>query len=247
MIDFTIIIPARYSSTRIKAKLTHAIAGKPLIRHTYENSIKSNAKKVIIATDDKRIVSIAEKFNAITCLTGKQHTSGSSRIAEAVKILNIADEEIIVNVQGDEPMIHHKVINQVAKNIANNNVEIATICVQVNNKQEYLNPNCVKVVFDKFGKALYFSRSPIPAFRDNADFDVNLCFKHIGIYAYKAGFIKKYTKLNNSSYEKVEKLEQLTALNEGFSIHVAPACDTTGISIDTLEDLQNIKKILEKK
>ena len=243
--DFSIIIPARYASTRLNAKLLQDIHGKPLIQRTYENAIKSGATRVIIATDDARIEAVANDFGAITCMTGDHHTSGTSRLAEVLDKLSITDDEIIVNVQGDEPMLGASVIEQVANNLANSDMQMATLCENVIDKNQYLDPNCVKVVFDKFGKALYFSRSPIPAFREEADFDKSICFKHIGIYAYRSGFIKQYLTMDNSAYERVEKLEQLTVLNEGFDIHVAPACEATGFGVDTIEDLAKVREALQ--
>jgi len=243
--DFSVIIPARYASTRLNAKLLQDIHGKPLIQHTYENAVKSGASRVIIATDDARIESIANTFGATTCMTGDHHTSGTSRIAQVLDKLSISDDEIIVNVQGDEPMLSASVIEQVANNLANSKMQMATLCENVIDKNQYLDPNCVKVVFDKFGKALYFSRSPIPAFREEAEFDASLCFKHIGIYAYRSGFVKQYLTMNSSAYEQVEKLEQLTVLNEGFDIHVSPACAPTGFGVDTIEDLAKVREALQ--
>jgi 3-deoxy-manno-octulosonate cytidylyltransferase (CMP-KDO synthetase) len=241
---FTVIIPARYASTRLNAKLLQDIHGKPLIQYTYENAVKSGASSVIIATDDARIEAVANDFGAITCMTGDHHTSGTSRLSEVLEKLSIDDDEIIVNVQGDEPMLGASVIEQVASNLANSDMQMATLCENVIDKDQYLDPNCVKVVFDKFGRALYFSRSPIPAFRED-DFDASLCFKHIGIYAYRSGFIKQYLTMDSSSYEQVEKLEQLTVLNEGFDIHVAPACEATGFGVDTIEDLAKVREALQ--
>ena len=243
--DFSVIIPARYASTRLSAKLLQDIHGKPLIQHTYENAKKSGASNVIIATDNKCIEKVANDFGATTCMTSQSHTSGTARIAEVLETLSINDEQIIINVQGDEPMLDGQVIKQVAKNLANSNMQMATLCENVRDKAQYLDPNCVKVVFDKFGKALYFSRSPIPAFRDEADFNVALCFKHIGIYAYRSGFIKQYLTMNSSDYEQVEKLEQLTVLSEGFDIHVALACAPTGFGVDTAQDLIKVREALQ--
>ena len=243
--NFSVIIPARYASSRLPAKLTQDIHGKPLIQHTYENAINSGASAVIIATDDERIATLATEFGASVCMTGSHHTSGTSRIAEVLQVLDIDDDEVIVNVQGDEPMLDPDVIRQVAENLINSNMHMATLCESVKDKAQYLDPNCVKVVFDKFGKALYFSRAPIPAFREDEDFDKALCFKHIGIYAYYSGFIKQYLTLQSSRYEQVEKLEQLTVLNEGFDIHVAPACGSTGYGVDTIEDLEKVREAMK--
>ncbi len=245
MLDFSVIIPARYASSRFEAKLLQDIHGKPLIQHTYENAKRSGASNVIIATDDERIEKVANNFGATTCITSESHTSGTARIAEALEILNINDQEIIVNVQGDEPMLGGQVIKQVANNLVSSNMQMATLCENIIDKTQYLDSDCVKVVFDRFGKALYFSRSPIPAFRDEEDFDIALCFKHIGIYAYRSGFIKQYLTINSSDNEKVEKLEQLTVLNEGLDIHVALTCVPTGFGVDTMQDLEKVRNALQ--
>ncbi len=243
--SFSVIIPARYASTRLSAKLLQDIHGKPLLQYSYENALKSGADSVIIATDDKRIEAVSKGFGAITCMTSNEHTSGTARIAEALTKMDIDDEQIIVNLQGDEPMLGGKVIKQVAKNLAATNMQVATLCENVADIEQYLDPNCVKVVFDKFGKALYFSRSPIPAFRNQADFDKQICFKHIGIYAYRAGFIKQHLSANSSHYEQAEKLEQLTVLSQGFDIFVEKACEATGFGVDTQADLKKVKELLQ--
>ena len=242
--NFSVIIPARYDSSRLPAKLLKDIHGKPLIQLTYENALKSGASKVIIATDDERIKEVAIGFGAVVCMTDKNHTSGTARIAEVLTQLDIADDEIVVNVQGDEPMLSSSVIDQVANNLAQSQMQMATLCEQVIDKAQYLDPNCVKVVFNQRGEALYFSRAPIPYFRDEQDFDLSLCYKHIGIYAYRSGFIKQYLQMNSSRFEQVEKLEQLTVLNEGFGIHVAIACSKTGFGVDTQEDLDKVRAAL---
>jgi 3-deoxy-manno-octulosonate cytidylyltransferase (CMP-KDO synthetase) len=242
--DFLIIIPARYAASRLPAKLLQDIHGKPLIQHTYENALKSDASEVIIATDDVRIEALVKNFGAKVCLTNVMHQSGTQRIGEALEILGIDDKTVIVNVQGDEPMLDARVINQVAKNLMISQMKMATICEEISHKNQYLDPNCVKVVFNESGKALYFSRAPIPAFREAQDFDKSLCFKHVGLYAYQAGFVKKLLKLPCSRYEQVEKLEQLSALNAGYDIHVARACATTGVGVDTQKDLDEVRGLL---
>lgn len=237
---FSVIIPARYASSRLPAKLLKDIYGKPLIRLTYENAMKSGASQVIVATDDERIAQACEVFGATVCMTNNGHTSGTSRIAEVLTTLNIDDDEIVVNVQGDEPMLDPAVIDQVADNLHKSQMQMATLCEPIADKAQYLDPNCVKVVFDKFGRALYFSRAPIPYFREAQDFDLSLCHKHIGIYAYRSAFIKQYLKMDSSRLEQVEKLEQLTVLNEGFDVHVENACGDTGFGVDTQEDLDKV-------
>lgn len=245
MTDFVVIIPARYASTRLSAKLLQDIHGKPLIQYTYENAKKSGASHVIIATDDKRIEAAAHQFGATTCMTSNQHTSGTARIAEVLTKLNIEDDKIIVNVQGDEPMLNEKVIQQVAQDLENSKMPMATLCENIVDRAQYLDSNCVKVVFNKLGKSLYFSRAPIPAFREVAEFKVGICFKHIGIYAYRSGFIKQYLTMNRSNYEQVEKLEQLTVLNEGFDIHISKVCAAVGFGVDTQADLDKVREALK--
>ena len=240
--DFSVIIPARYDSARLPGKLLKNIHGKTLIERTYSNAILSASKRVIIATDDERISDVAKTFGAEVCLTSDSHTSGTSRIAEAMELLGFADDEIIVNVQGDEPMLSPKVIDQVAKNLNESNMDMATLCEQIESEDLYFDPNCVKVVYNMRGKAMYFSRSPIPAFRNPQELDLGLCYRHIGIYAYRAGFLSQYARLSSSRLEEAEKLEQLTILNEGFDIHVAPACGPTGIGVDTKYDLDKVIK-----
>ena len=240
--DFSVIIPARYNSARLPGKLLKNIHGKTLIERTYSNAILSASKRVIIATDDERISDVAKTFGAEVCLTSDSHTSGTSRIAEAMELLGFADDEIIVNVQGDEPMLSPKVIDQVAKNLNESNMDMATLCEQIESEDLYYDPNCVKVVYNMRGKAMYFSRSPIPAFRNPQELDLGLCYRHIGIYAYRAGFLSQYARLSGSRLEEAEKLEQLTILNEGFDIHVAPACGPTGIGVDTKYDLDKVIK-----
>ena len=243
--DFSVIIPARYDSARLPGKLLKNIHGKTLIERTYSNAILSASKRVIIATDDERISDVAKTFGAEVCLTSDSHTSGTSRIAEAMELLGFADDEIIVNVQGDEPMLSPMVIDQVAKNLNESNMDMATLCEKIETEELYFDPNCVKVVYNMRGKAMYFSRSPIPAFRNPQELDLGLCYRHIGIYAYRAGFLSQYARLSGSRLEEAEKLEQLTILNEGFDIHVAPACGPTGIGVDTKYDLDQVIKELK--
>ena len=243
--DFSVIIPARYASSRLPAKLLEDINGKSLIEHTYLNALQSSAKRVIIATDDKRIYSVARDFNADVCMTSIDHKSGTSRLSEVVVNLELDDDEVVVNVQGDEPMLSSEVIDQVACNLIQSEMQVATLCEKIESKSLYFDPNCVKVVYSSSGKALYFSRSPIPAFRNNEEIDLSICCRHIGIYAYRASFLKKYSQMDNSIHEEAEKLEQLRFLNEGLDIHVELACGSTGYGIDTKDDLIKVKKELE--
>ncbi|MBT5499659.1 MAG: 3-deoxy-manno-octulosonate cytidylyltransferase, partial [Thiotrichales bacterium] len=180
--DFSIIIPARYASSRLPAKLLKDINGKTLIEHTYSNAVKSDASRVIIATDDVRIKTIAEDFGAEVCMTNDSHISGTSRLSEVVSVLNFQDDDVVVNLQGDEPMMSPSAINQVASNLSSSGMSVATLCEKIDTEEAYFDENCVKVVYNSRGKAMYFSRSPIPAFRDSAKINLDLCFRHIGLY-----------------------------------------------------------------
>ena len=243
---FSVIIPARYASSRLPAKMLKEINGKSLIEHTYSNAIKSNASRVIIATDNERIKIVAEGFGAEVCMTNDSHTSGTSRIAEAVSFLNFQNDDVIVNLQGDEPMMSPSAINQVASNLVSSGMSVATLCETINTEDAYFDENCVKVVYNSRGRAMYFSRSPVPAFRDGENINLDLCFRHIGLYAYRVNFLKNYSNMPISRLETAEKLEQLTFLMEGFDIHVDVSFASTGYGVDTESDLIKVKKELKK-
>ncbi|MDA8692258.1 3-deoxy-manno-octulosonate cytidylyltransferase [Candidatus Pseudothioglobus singularis] len=243
---FSVIIPARYASSRLPAKMLKEINGKSLIEHTYSNAIKSNASRVIIATDDERIKTVAEGFGAEVCMTNDSHTSGTSRIAEAVSFLNFQNDDVIVNLQGDEPMMSPSAINQVASNLVSSGMSVATLCEAIDTVDAYFDENCVKVVYNSRGRAMYFSRSPVPAFRDGQNINLDLCFRHIGLYAYGVNFLKNYSNMPISRLETAEKLEQLTFLMEGFDIHVDVSFASTGYGVDTESDLIKVKKELKK-
>jgi len=245
-VGFSVIIPARYASSRLPAKMLKEINGKSLIEHTYSNAIKSNASRVIIATDDERIKTVAESFGAEVCMTNDSHTSGTSRIAEAVSFLNFQNDDVIVNLQGDEPMMSPSAINQVASNLVSSEMSVATLCETIDTEDAYFDENCVKVVYNSRGRAMYFSRSPVPAFRDGQNINLDLCFRHIGLYAYRVNFLKNYSNMPISRLETAEKLEQLTFLMEGFDIHVDVSFASTGYGVDTESDLIKVKKELKK-
>ncbi len=243
---FSVIIPARYASSRLPAKLLKDINGKSLIEHTYSNAVKSDASRVIIATDDERIKTIAEDFGAEVCMTSDSHTSGTSRISEAVSVLDFQDDDVVVNLQGDEPMMSPVAINQVASNLISSGLSVATLCESIDTTESYFDENCVKVVYNSRGKAMYFSRSPVPAFRDSKEINLDLCFRHIGLYAYRVNFLKDYTNITISRLEMAEKLEQLNFLTQGFEIHVEISRASTGYGVDTESDLIKVKKELKK-
>jgi 3-deoxy-manno-octulosonate cytidylyltransferase (CMP-KDO synthetase) len=251
--NFTVVIPARYASTRLPAKPLKEIAGKPMIQHVYERARESLATKVIIATDDARIETAAKKFGAEVCMTSVNHTSGTDRLQEVVKKLGLADDEIVVNVQGDEPLIPAKVINQVAQNLAAMaDASMATLSEPIHSLSDFRNPNIVKVVADTNGRALYFSRAPIPWPRDHfanaevADLPAHfIAQRHIGIYAYRVGLLHKFVSWSPAPLEKIESLEQLRVIWNGRVIHVAEALVAVPGGVDTAEDLQRIKLLLE--
>ena len=248
--SFTVIIPARYASSRLPRKPLADIAGKPMIQHVWEKAQQAGANRVIIATDHEEIEQVAKTFGAEVCMTSTEHNSGTERLAEVIEKMAIADDEIIVNVQGDEPLIPPVIIQQVAQNLAENQVNMATLAVKLETKEELFNPNCVKVVTDQKGMALYFSRAAIPFARDyfadcnDAFFASQPYLRHIGIYAYRAKFVNQYICWQPTVLEKLESLEQLRALWYGEKIHVELAKEAPQVGVDTLEDLERVRQIL---
>jgi 3-deoxy-manno-octulosonate cytidylyltransferase (CMP-KDO synthetase) len=240
-VDFIVIIPARLKSSRLNEKLLQTVAGKPLLYHTYQTALQSKAKKVLIATDSQKIVEVMSEYHAECILTDENHNSGTARIAEVVAKLGLKDDEIIINLQGDEPLMPPENINQLAENLAQNDVKVATLRENFTTIAEYQNPNNVKAVFDNNNNALYFSRAPIPFFRDDA-INLDLCFKHIGIYGYKAAFFT--LDFNCTTYEAAEKLEQLKILQSGYNIHIDSAKKPSGVGVDTIEDLEYLRGIV---
>lgn len=249
--SFIVVIPARYASTRLPGKPLLEIAGKPMVQHVYEQAQKSQAKRVVIATDDQRIFDVAEGFGAEVIMTSADHPSGTDRLEEVVRKLGLQDDEHVVNVQGDEPLIPPALINQVALNLASNSsAGISTLCEQIDQLDLVFNPNVVKVVFDHQGFANYFSRAPIPWARESFGGEVNRLpvaaqyFRHIGIYAYKVSFLKSYVTWLPSMTEKLECLEQLRALSNGVGIHVALASVSPQAGVDTQADLERLRVIM---
>jgi len=233
---YHIIIPARYASTRLPGKSLLEIKGKPLIQHVFETALNTQAKNIVIATDNDEIKSVAETFGANVVMTSEKHESGTDRIAEVASYLKLADDEVIVNLQGDEYGLPVSLIEQVATNLYNNpQHQMATLCESITTTEDYTNPNIVKVVFDKNNTALYFSRSPIPSDRKGGL--PKEAYRHIGLYAYRAGYLQTFTALPPCQLEQTEALEQLRVLHDGGKIHVEVAVDEAGIGIDTSEDL----------
>ncbi|KLV10822.1 MULTISPECIES: 3-deoxy-manno-octulosonate cytidylyltransferase [Photobacterium] len=245
---FTVIIPARYQSSRLPGKPLADIAGKPMIQWVYEQASKAGADQVIVATDDDRIAEAVRGFGGEVCMTRPDHESGTERLAEVVEQYGLADDHIVVNVQGDEPLIPETIIRQVAVNLEQSKAPMATLAVEIDHADEVFNPNAVKVVTDKDGYALYFSRASIPWDRDNfakrpQEIHHNL-MRHIGIYAYRAGFIKTYIEWEPSALEKIEALEQLRVLWYGEKIHVDVAIDVPPAGVDTPEDLDKVRALV---
>ena len=244
-VSFTVIIPARYEWSRLPGKPLADIDGKPMVQWVYERSKASGADRIVVATDDERIQQVVAEFGGEVCMTAKHHTSGTERLAEVVESLGLADDSVIVNVQGDEPMIPSVNISQVANNLVESSVGMATLAEPICSYAELSNPNVVKVVTDKDGLALYFSRSVMPYDRDGDKETLNFDYlRHIGIYAYRAGFIKQYVSWPASQLEKIESLEQLRVLWQGEKIHVAAAAEPPPAGVDTAEDLEQVRRLV---
>ncbi|HEQ1858667.1 3-deoxy-manno-octulosonate cytidylyltransferase [Providencia sp. JGM181] len=243
---FTVIIPARYASTRLPGKPLADIHGKPMVVRVMEQAIKSGASRVIIATDHPDVAAAVIAAGGEACMTNPDHQSGTERLAEVIDTYGFSDDEIIVNVQGDEPLIPPEIIRQVAHNLQGSQANMGTLAVPIHSAQEAFNPNAVKVVMDKDGYALYFSRATIPWDRDqfakSKETIGDTFLRHIGIYAYRAGFIRRYIAWDASPLEKIEMLEQLRVLWYGEKIHVAVAEKAPGAGVDTPEDLELVRQ-----
>lgn len=234
---FNIIIPARYASTRLPGKPLLDIKGKPLLQHVFEAATQTQAKTITIATDDDRIANCAESFGATVIMTSTEHESGTDRIAEAVRQLGLDDDAVVVNLQGDEYGLPVTLINQVASSLYNNpDKQMATLCEPINCQDEFIDQNVVKVIFDKHNTAIYFSRSPIPLNRSGGL--PEQAYRHIGLYAYRSGYLQEFTQLTPCAIELAEALEQLRVLYNGGKIHVDIAVDKTGIGVDSADDLE---------
>jgi 3-deoxy-manno-octulosonate cytidylyltransferase (CMP-KDO synthetase) len=237
------VIPARYSSTRFQGKVLAKIQGKPMIQHVWERAKQAKSlDDVIIACDHDMVADCAREFGARVVITSKDHTCGTDRIAE---VINPLDVKIVVNIQGDEPMINPAAIDSVARALLDNKeLGMATLMKRIDDVTQLLDPNVVKVVVDKNNFALYFSRAPIPYLSETSDVKNPVYFKHIGLYGYTKDFLFTYKNIPSSSLEKIEKLEQLRVLQEGFRIKVIETkFDTVGV--DTLEDLAKVEAYMQ--
>jgi 3-deoxy-manno-octulosonate cytidylyltransferase (CMP-KDO synthetase) len=249
---FKVVIPARYASTRLPGKPLLPIAGKPMIAHVCDRASEANAQQIVVATDDERILNTIIDLGFEGILTSENHESGTERIAEVAEKYGWEDGTIIVNVQGDEPLLPAHYITQVAKALASQTqAGIATLAARIFESDDIFNPNAVKVVLDKQGYALYFSRAPIPwnraTFATTQEMPSDLSYlRHIGLYAYTVGFLKKYCAWSPSPLESIEALEQLRILWHGEKILVQTVEKAPIAGVDTLEDLQRVETIMKK-
>ena len=242
--EFDVLIPARYSASRLPGKPLLEIQGKPLIQWAYESARSSLAEQVIVATDDDRISQAVTAFGGQVCMTRSDHRSGSDRVAEVVAKLGMAANRVVVNVQGDEPCLPGSLIDQVATLLGNDEKEmVATACHGIADEEEFNDPNVVKVVVDSRGRALYFSRSPIPFPREDSTGGF-FGWRHIGIYGYRAGFLGEFTTWAVTPLEATEQLEQLRILENDVSIVVCEADDPPGPGIDTPGDLERFRETM---
>jgi 3-deoxy-manno-octulosonate cytidylyltransferase (CMP-KDO synthetase) len=251
MMHFKVIIPARYASVRLPGKPLLDIAGKPMIQHVHERAVQSGASEVVVATDDRRIAEACKSFGADVCMTSDQHRSGSDRIAEVASARGWGEDEILVNLQGDEPCIPVALIDQVAEDMERHPAASwTTLSTPISDRRTLFDPHVVKVVTDVEGYALYFSRAPIPWHRDEfVDADKPLpagtgFARHIGLYAYRAGYLAKFVAWKHAPIEMAESLEQLRVLWHGGKIHVSQARVEPEAGVDTQEDLQRVLQSL---
>lgn len=244
--SFRIVIPARYASTRLPGKTLLPIAGRPMVEHVWRRALGTGASEVLIATDDDRIASVARAFGADVVMTSVDHPSGTDRLAEVARLRQWADDTVIVNVQGDEPLLPPANVLQVAELLAAHpQAAIATLKTPITLEADFQDPNIVKVVSDLHQRALYFSRAPIPWPRDGDPISSGaLAWRHIGLYAYRAGPLQQLAQLAPTSLEMTERLEQLRAMEHGLSIVIAAAREVPGPGVDTPEDLLRVAALV---
>lgn len=244
--EFKIVIPARYASSRFPGKPLADIHGKPMIQRVYEAAVDAGASDVVIATDSTLIGMAAEEFGATVCMTLEEHSSGTDRLCEVVEKLDWADDTVIVNLQGDEPLTPPTIINQVASNLLKNREAGCATLYTALSSEDAADPNIVKVVSDAKGFAMYFSRSLIPHVRDAEDAQLSdsIYKRHIGLYAYTAELLKKFQVMEPCELEQAEKLEQLRLMWNGIRIHVAQASSVPGHGVDTEADLERVRSAI---
>ncbi|HVY07876.1 MAG TPA: 3-deoxy-manno-octulosonate cytidylyltransferase [Burkholderiales bacterium] len=246
--EFVVVIPARYASSRLPGKPLADIAGKPMVVHAAERARESGAREIIVATDDERVAEAVKRHGHEAMMTRADHASGTDRIAEVAAARAWPDERIVVNVQGDEPRIPPALVRSVAQHLdERRDAAISTACHRIHSAAEMFDPNAVKVVLDKDGYAAYFSRAPIPFARDAFKADSTRlpeglpAYRHLGLYAYRCSFLKIYSSLSPAATERFESLEQLRALWHGYRIGVAVTDQAPEPGVDTPEDLEKMR------
>jgi 3-deoxy-manno-octulosonate cytidylyltransferase (CMP-KDO synthetase) len=249
--DFVVAIPARFGSQRLPGKPLSQIGGEPMVLHVGRRALDAGAREVVVATDDERIVQALNGSGVRTVMTRPDHASGSDRLAECARLCEWSDDTIVVNLQGDEPLAPVSGIRAVASALAQSNSPMATLATPFSSAEEFTNPNYVKVAIAQNGQALYFSRAPIPWARDAFANSMNTLpdgfpfLRHIGIYAYRAGFLQTFSTLHPTPLERTEMLEQLRALEYGYAIAVRIAPEAFPAGVDTPEDLVRVRAIVE--
>jgi 3-deoxy-manno-octulosonate cytidylyltransferase (CMP-KDO synthetase) len=248
---FTVVIPARYGSTRLPGKVLLDIGGRPMLEHVYLRARASGAEEVWVATDDERVAEACRACSAPVLMTSARHRSGTDRLAEVAGLLGLPDERVVVNVQADEPLLPPTLVAQVAAGLERNGeAAVATLCTRVGEVAEVFDPNVVKVVRDRWDFALYFSRAPVPWSRDGFAATLRklpegvVYWRHIGLYAYRVGSLRRLAAEPAAAIEVAESLEQLRALDLGLRIHVAEAVEAPGPGVDTAEDLARVRRLL---
>lgn len=239
------IIPARYQSNRFEGKPLALIQGKPMIQHVVERAQGVPLlSRVVVATDDERIGRTVEGFGGSYVMTRRDHATGTDRLAEAAGLLDISDQDVIVNIQGDQPLFHAEIVEQVARPLIDDpSLPMSTLIYKIVRPEEIPDPNHVKTVFDCHDNALYFSRSPIPFQRDPGESETPTYYKHLGFYAYRKGFLMTFVGLPEGQWERFEKLEQLRALEFGYTIRVV-LTGHDSVEVDTPKDLLRVEELL---
>ena len=249
--EFRIIIPARYESTRLPGKVLKEIRGKPMVQHVYDRAVESGADHVLVATDHRKVVEAVEGFGGNVCLTSSEHQSGTERLAEAVEALDCEDEEIVIGLQADEPLMPADAIRQLAESLEeHDNVKVASLCQPIIDAEELFNPHVVKVVLNRRNFAMYFSRAPIPWDREHFSNESQAKptehhYRHIGIYGYRAAFLREYIEWSDSPLESIESLEQLRILWHGGRILMNISKKMIPPGVDTEADLRKVAAYLK--
>lgn len=248
---FKAVIPARFASSRLPGKPLLDLGGQPMVVRVAEQAVASGAEQVLVATDHLDVKAAAEKAGYLVLLTRADHPTGTDRLSEVVAMCDWPDDTLVVNVQGDEPLIDPDLIRQTAAQLAKSGADIATVAHPIESADEFFNPNVVKVVCRADGDALYFSRAPIPYARDHFALDKTTlaagqpALRHVGLYAYRASFLKAYAALSASPLENVEALEQLRALSHGYRISVLVIDHVPAAGVDTPEDAERVRKLFD--